>query len=224
MGLAIPTVSLSASATSVAYGQPVTLVATVTGDGSPSGTVTFKDEAGNVVGTVYLSNANQATLPLPGLTQGTHSFTATYNGDAHFGIGFSAAVSVSVVQASSQVIVTPHANVRGKRVKSIDVEAEIVSKFPGGAAPTGTVTFRFKNKTLGTAMLVDGAATLMLKPSMLLGKAITVLYDGDADYMSSMVVPPVLTQRLLNRLDRPMVAALERPGLRHMITRAHRDR
>jgi hypothetical protein len=29
---------------------------------------------------------------------------------------------------------------------------------------------------------------------------------------------------LLKRLDKPMVAALERPGLRHMITSAHRRR
>ena len=119
---------------------------------------------------------------------------------------------------------SPHANVRGQHVVSVNLEAEIAPMFPGGVAPTGTVTFLSRNKTLGTAMLVDGAATLMLKPGMLVGKSITVMYDGDADYMSSMVAPPVLTQRLLKRLDKPMTTALERPGLRHMITSAHRRR
>jgi hypothetical protein len=62
-------------------GQSVTFTATVTG-ASPTGTIQFKDGAGNLGGPVAIAGA-VATLTTSALTQGTHPITAVYSGDAN---------------------------------------------------------------------------------------------------------------------------------------------
>jgi hypothetical protein len=62
-------------------GQSVTFTATVTG-ASPTGTVQFKDGAGNLGGPVAMAGA-VAAFTTSALTQGTHSITAVYSGDAN---------------------------------------------------------------------------------------------------------------------------------------------
>jgi hypothetical protein len=60
------------------------------------------------------------------------------------------------------------------------------------------VTFEFlvkhgkksKVKTLGTAALSGGEATLMVKPRAVLNKPITVVYGGDLDYRASTLTRP----------------------------------
>jgi hypothetical protein len=76
------TTSLIASPNPSAFGQSVTFTATVTGSGTPTGTVTFKDGTKSL-GTATLS-AGQATLSTSGLKKGSHSITATYSGDSNF--------------------------------------------------------------------------------------------------------------------------------------------
>ncbi|MFI5120322.1 MAG: beta strand repeat-containing protein [Thermoanaerobaculia bacterium] len=65
-------------------GQSVTFTATVTGSGStPTGTVTFLDGA-TTLGAVALNGSGQASLSTASLTQGSHSITAAYGGDATY--------------------------------------------------------------------------------------------------------------------------------------------
>jgi hypothetical protein len=71
--------SLSVTPATTRAGQPISLVAKVTG-GSPTGAVTFKDGALEL-GTVPVS-AGQASLSKSPVTEGAHTFTATYAGDA----------------------------------------------------------------------------------------------------------------------------------------------
>jgi hypothetical protein len=63
-------------------GQLVTFSATVTTNGNPTGTVTFKSGA-TKLGTVPLTS-NTASLSTSSLTAGTHVITAIYSGDATF--------------------------------------------------------------------------------------------------------------------------------------------
>lgn len=58
----------------------MTFAATVTGS-SPTGTVQFRDGATNLGGPVTLSGGS-ATFATSALTQGSHSMTAVYSGDA----------------------------------------------------------------------------------------------------------------------------------------------
>ena len=74
-GTALPTPSY--------FGDSVTLTFTFTGAGlTPTGTTTIKDGAVTLA-TVPLS-AGAATFSISALTAGTHSLTATYNGDSNY--------------------------------------------------------------------------------------------------------------------------------------------
>jgi hypothetical protein len=81
------TTTLSSSPNPSNFGQAVTFTATVTGQqgfykGAPTGTVSFYDGTTNI-GNSNL-NSGMATLMTSTLAVGTHSMTATYNGDTNF--------------------------------------------------------------------------------------------------------------------------------------------
>ncbi len=80
------TTTLVTSQTPQLKGQAVIFTATVTGTAAPTGTVTFKDGASTITGcsaSVVSGGGNTptATCGTSGLSVGTHSITATYNGD-----------------------------------------------------------------------------------------------------------------------------------------------
>src|SRR5262249_41695484 len=78
------TTSLTRSATSTAYGSPVTFTAAVSGaDGTPTGSVTFYDDT-TPLGTRDLDALGIATFTTNTLTPGEHAITALYTGDDHY--------------------------------------------------------------------------------------------------------------------------------------------
>jgi hypothetical protein len=79
------TTSLFSSPNPSNFGQSVTITATVTSksSGTPTGTVSFYDGTMNI-GNSNLNSNGMATLTTSTLSEGTHSITATYNGDANF--------------------------------------------------------------------------------------------------------------------------------------------
>jgi hypothetical protein len=107
----IPTTTgLTATPNPVVFGQPLTLVATVshsTGPGTPSGTVTFKDGA-TVLATETAAASSggsaQASFTTALLASGTHTITATYSGDSDFATSTSSAVVVTVTQQTTKVV------------------------------------------------------------------------------------------------------------------------
>jgi len=64
-------------------GSAVTFTATVTGSGSPTGSVTFFDN-GNSFGSSPLNGSGVATITTSALTLGVHTITASYSGDTTF--------------------------------------------------------------------------------------------------------------------------------------------
>ena len=133
----------------------------------PAGSVEFFD-GGTPLGSVALDGSGRASLTTSALGLGSRSITATYGGNARSTASASGAISVSVIQDGSQVVLVPHAVLKKKKVVSLDLEATIEPLAPGGGVPTGTVTFELKQKkkvkVLGTAPLVGGEATLAVKP------------------------------------------------------------
>ena len=105
-----------------------------------------------------------------------------------------------------------------KKVVSLGLKAEVQPTAPGAGVPTGTVTFEIQmkkkkkvtEKVLGTATLSGGSATLSVKPKSVLKKSITIVYAGDANFTSSTITPPSLTQSALKSLARPMLALSHR--------------
>ncbi len=106
--LAPTTTTLTSSLNPSNFGQSVTFTATTTGEGfkvTPTGTVTFFDGSTNL-GTSNLNTSAQATLSTSTLTVGTHSITATYNGDSNFASSTSSVVSQLVQGAIAQLAPT----------------------------------------------------------------------------------------------------------------------
>ncbi len=85
-------------------GEAVTLTAAVTkasGAGTPSGSVQFKDGGANLGGAVSLVGGSASTPPLTTLSQGAHSITAVYGGDATFSGSTSPAFTQTVSPPSA---------------------------------------------------------------------------------------------------------------------------
>lgn len=82
---------LTSNFANVLLGTPVTLTATVPSNtsGTPTGTITFRDEATLLAGPVQMSNG-QATVTVTIQGAGSHNLTAVYSGDTNFGPGVSA--------------------------------------------------------------------------------------------------------------------------------------
>src|SRR5262249_22322760 len=79
---ATTTTTLTSSATPAEFGQPVGFTAAVSngGTGTPTGKVTFLD-GGSPIGSATLDQNGQATFTTSALTVGSHSITASYEGD-----------------------------------------------------------------------------------------------------------------------------------------------
>ncbi len=70
---------------------------------------------------------------------------------------------------------------------------------------------KVKVTVLGTAALDgSGDAGVTVKPGSVLKKSITILYNGDADFASTALTPPVLTQASLKTVARPMLGTFHR--------------
>ncbi|MFI5460158.1 MAG: beta strand repeat-containing protein, partial [Isosphaerales bacterium] len=197
------TIILTSPSSSPVYGQAVTFVATVTSaGGAPGGTVTFAD--GNTpLATVPLDGSGQAAVTISTMSLGSHAITATYNGGTDFRGVKSGTAAESVSRSATAIVLVPHAVLRGKKaLKGVELTAEIEPVAPGGGVPTGQVIFEFVKKhrkkvtvkTLGTAELSGGEATLTFKPNQVLKKPLTIVYSGDPDFLGSMMSPPKLTK------------------------------
>ena len=130
------------SAGTVAVGAKVTFKAHVTGTpasfGVPTGSVTFSD-AGTVLGTAPLGALGYASLQTAALPAGSDQVTATYDGDANYGISTSPAVDESVLGPSHTAITaTPNPATLGAKVT---LKAHVTGAPQAYGTPTGTVTF-----------------------------------------------------------------------------------
>ncbi len=161
-----------------AFGQNVTLTATVT-PGGATGIVTFYDGVVEL-GTGSLGGGT-ATLNISTLSVGTHaSMTAVYAGDASYSGSTSTAYSHTVNQASSAIVLTsaPNPSTFGQNVTFT------ATVTPGGA--TGTVSFYDGVTSLGTGTVSGGAASLDVSTLAVgIHTNMTAVYNGDANYSGS---------------------------------------
>jgi len=82
---AATTTTVTSSTNPSDFGQSVTFTATVTsGAGTPTGSVQFKDNGGNLGAPIALNASGQAQLTTSSLTAVTHTITADYSGDVNF--------------------------------------------------------------------------------------------------------------------------------------------
>lgn len=189
------TTSLTVSpSTGLATGSSVTLSATVNAGGSTAttatGTIHFA-EGNTSLGSATVSNGTatkSVTIPHAGST----SLSATYVPDAASTYATSSAgLAVTVARASTRTTATwPHGT-RHYGAK-FSVKAAVSAT---GTTPTGTVAVKLGSKTLASATLGAGTATITVAGSALKpGKhTLTVVYAGSADAAGSTSAAKALT-------------------------------
>jgi hypothetical protein len=142
--------SLASSVASSAFGQSVTLTATVantSGAVTPSGSVEFFDN-GVSLGSLSLTNGT-AVFPTTKISAGARAITATYKPIGDFLPSASSPVAVSVSQATGTTsIVASLAAVQYSDVETFT--ATFTPTTAGGPIPT-LMTFKVGTQALGTA-------------------------------------------------------------------------
>jgi len=176
------TTSLTASPNSSVFGQQITLTATVSSSGNPSGNVEFFD--GNTsLGQAAVSGGT-ATLNKSGLSVGAHTISAHYFGDGSFLPSNSQNVSVTVSRSQTTTTVGSSPN-PSSRKQVVTVTATVVPVAPGGGTPGGQVQFFDGKKKLGTASLANGIATLHVTFNSMGAHDLTATYVGDGNFIAS---------------------------------------
>jgi len=199
--------SLAIDVSSPAVGQTVHLTASVTSTAGTvtGGTVTFFDGT-SAIGTVSLDAGGHAVLATAFKTSGGHSLTAVFNGTADFALSRSDVLTVTVSRASTTTKLTASAN-PAHIGHQLVLTVIVTPAFTGAGAPTGTVTLRDGNNTLGTATLdSSGQAVFTFTPGQVIRNGrtrftilpkgiyhLTVSYSGDGNFASSDSAPLVLT-------------------------------
>ncbi len=180
---ATPVVTLSPSANPVAFGQNLTLTATVT-PSLATGKVTFANGSA-ILGSATLSGG-VATLSTSGIAVGTHSLTAVYSGDPNDNSGTSAVLSeiVNRAQTLTTLVSSPDPSAFGQ---SITFTATV-----SPSTATGAVTFKNGASPIGSAALVNGVASLPFTGLAVGTHSITATYPGSTNDEGSTSSP--LTQ------------------------------
>ena len=172
------TTTVTSTANPAAFGQPVSLTATVTtSSGTPTGSVTFYDGT-TAIGTQSVSTSNgttTASIEISALRVGSDSVTAVYSGDAVFNSSTSALYSETVNQDGPTVSVNPNPTslVPGQPdVITVDVTAAA----PGAGTPTGDVSL-----TDGGSP-IPGCQDLVMGPTGPSQVSCDVTYQSVADH------------------------------------------
>jgi hypothetical protein len=186
VGKFLSNISLQVSSTSPVYSQPVTLTATVTGNGpTPTQTVSFYDGS-TLLGSATLNGSGQAAITVSTLVHGGHSITAVYSGDANYIPRTSAATTVNVTPdtTTTTLMSSPNPSMGGQLVT---FTATVSSNAPGTGIPAGTVTFRTTKTILATRTL-DSSGHASFSTSTLPGGSTTVtaIYNNsDGNFLTS---------------------------------------
>ena len=138
----VTTVTLDAT-TSVVPGSTITLTANInSSSGVPTGQITFLD-GNHSLGISPLNGTGTATLRINTLAVGTHTLTASYDGDGKFGASTSAVVTLDIANPDFSVGVAP---------PSASVVAGQSTQFTLTVTPTGG----FSNNITFSCSLVNG--------------------------------------------------------------------
>jgi hypothetical protein len=158
-------------------GEAVTFTASViakNGTVPNSGLVTFFDGK-NQLATVPLSEG-MASYTTSALTVKTHTIKATYAGDANFQASSGSVKQVVELYATTTALTSsPNPSTSGQ---AVTFTATVSS---AGPVATGKVVFKDGTKSIGSATLNGGVATLVDSKLAVGTHVITAIYDGDSD-------------------------------------------
>ena len=195
--VSVPTftaVSLSPALT--AQGSPVTIVATVTGNGAPTGAVTFS-LAGTSLGTVSLvpnsmGTASTATLVTSSLPIGVDIITATNTASGYYLASSATAVAQvhgALIPTTTTLSATPSGTAPAGTKAALT--ATVTPAAGSAFVLDGTVTFYDGAVNLGTAAITNGGSTIFSTKQLSTGpNALTAVYSGNVFYGTSTTATP----------------------------------
>ena len=168
------------------YGQLVTFTATVTsgaGEGTPTGTVTFKDGATVLGSPVTLNSSSVATYSTAALAVGSHTITASYTPST--GSKYLPSPPASLIQNVGEVTATSLTSSGSPSVlgASVTFTATVSISGGGSVAPDGTVTFTdtTTGTILGSQTLGPSGTVTLATTALTYGQhTITATFSGDA--------------------------------------------
>jgi hypothetical protein len=149
------------------------------------------DDGSTVLGIAILDITGKATLTGSFRTAGSHVLTALYSGERGFAKSTSAAVPITVVNPQATTTTTVASSIASLVVnQALTLTASVRAS---SGKPTGTVTFKDRSTTLGSASLDStGKATLPWTFTVVGSHAVTAVYAGDrADLGSTSAVLPL---------------------------------
>ena len=165
-------------------GAPVAITATVkatSGSSIPTGMVIFTNGT-TALGSAPLGSGGTATIN-PILAPGQYSIMAAYAGDVNDAASASAALALTVAQATTRtsVTATPNPTVVGSTVT-------FTAKVTGnGGIPSGTVTFGANGTAISVPATLDATGTATITYSGLAAGTytLTAIYGGDVNDLGS---------------------------------------
>jgi uncharacterized repeat protein (TIGR03803 family) len=183
----IVTVSTSTIITSTpnpsAYGQTVIFSATVTSSigAPPNGEIVTFKQGSTVLGTATLSGGT-ATFPYSALGAGTKAVTVVYSGDTYYNPSTSQSINQVIDKATSTTTLVSSQNPSAYE-QSVTFTATVVPQFSG--TPTGYVELYNGTQELGSATLVNGAASYTTTKLAVGTGSITAEYKGSSSFQTS---------------------------------------
>jgi len=205
--------TLSTSANPSVFGQSVTFTVTIgvtpPGAGTPTGTVQFQIDGNNVIGPATVRTTGgltTASLSDATLEVGSHTISASYNGDSNFLTSAAATLTQVVNPADTLTTITSTVN---PSIFSLPVTFTAVVRPmpPGNGTPTGLVTFQDGSRPLGSAALnLSGIATFTTTNLVAGMHSVTAVYSGDLHFNKS--TSPAIIQTVTVTPNQAYIAAL----------------
>jgi hypothetical protein len=190
------TLALTASPTTIHYGQTVTLTATLTPSTAqqnhlPTGTVTFSDGS-TIVGTGTLTGG-VATFTTTFLPSGSDSLTAAYSGDTNFAASTSTAVTETVTGyvTTTSLTASPNPASVGQSVTLAVTVAEVGTAYSG--IPDGTVEIYDGAAQIAKLPLDSTGLAVFSTSTLAIGShSLTAAYSGSVAFYASTSSPVTL--------------------------------
>jgi hypothetical protein len=182
---AVFTITSPTNGASFSSGTPVTFSVSVTSTSgpAPTGTVQFKVDGANFGSPVTISSG-AASTSVTGLTQTTHTLSATYSGDSNYAAGGPISVSITVtaviVAKPPIVVLMPLAGTASTACMPQSFSVAVTGN--SGSVPTGNVHLLLGTTNVASGVLANGEATLTTPPLHPGVVSYTAHYDGDAHY------------------------------------------
>lgn len=190
--LPLPTMAIT-SPTSGATGKTGTAVTfavsvTSTSTTKPTGTVQFKVNGANLGTPIALSSTGTASTTFSEPTASTYSLSAAYSGDANYAsatVSQNIVISAAVKAASTVTLSKSWVSLSGCNSSAYVVRVSSVS----GDMPTGVVQLKSGSSIVGSAVLVNGAASVSIASLGRGSQRIVASYGGDGLHAPAQSAP-----------------------------------